>query len=244
MSVEKVNKPKVRPIARVICKGSSCNANEKVILEGVTDCKTAAEMIGDESSACTHGCLGFGSCAEACPFDAIEIIDMVAVVNKDKCKGCKLCVKACPRDVIAMIPPTQEVVVDCNSKDSGKVARQKCKVSCIGCQMCVKACPFWAMDFSNNLASIDYDKCTNCMVCATKCPTKAITANLEERKIAVISEDKCIGCTICERSCQVVAIEGFREEVHKVNESLCIGCSVCANKCPMDAIEMKVKIQA
>ena len=242
MTMQKAKTSKKRLIARVKCKGTSCNVSEKVILEGVTDCSAAVEMMSDgESKSCSYGCLGYGSCKEVCPFDAIEIVDGVANINKDKCKGCRKCVKVCPKEVIVMVPIDQEVVVDCNNKEMGKPVKEKCKVGCIGCKICVKACPFWAMEFDNNLAYINYDKCTNCKICAEKCPTKAITAKLEGKKVAEISEEKCIGCTICERVCPVVAIEGYREETHRVKTELCVGCSYCSKKCPMDAIEMKSK---
>ncbi|HHT50161.1 MAG TPA: 4Fe-4S binding protein, partial [Eubacteriaceae bacterium] len=40
--------------------------------------------------------------------------------------------------------------------------------------------------FKDNLAYINYEKCTNCMICAEKCPTKAIYANFENREKAFI----------------------------------------------------------
>ncbi|NMR96446.1 4Fe-4S binding protein, partial [Vibrio parahaemolyticus] len=50
-------------------------------------------------------------------------------------------------------------------------------------------CPEDAFSFENNLAKINYEKCTNCMTCVEKCPTKSIvdvTYDLikEENKIA------------------------------------------------------------
>ena len=45
----------------------------------------------------------------------------------------------------------------------------------------LKACPYDAMTFENNLAKIDYEKCTNCMICAEKCPTKAIYADFSKK---------------------------------------------------------------
>ena len=33
----------------------------------------------------------------------------------------------------------------------------------------------------NNLASIDYDKCINCAICVSKCPTGAIYCEYPER---------------------------------------------------------------
>ena len=43
----------------------------------------------------------------------------------------------------------------------------------------MKVCPAEAITVENNLASINYDKCTQCQACFEKCPTGAIT--LEQR---------------------------------------------------------------
>lgn len=233
------NIKKVRKVAKVMCKGSICNMNEKTMIEGVTDCISAAQIETD-GKECTYGCLGYGSCMQVCPFDAIEIIDGLAVVNKEKCKGCTLCVKECPKNIIEMVPVDQEVVVECSNKDLGKAVREKCKVGCISCQMCVRSCPFWAMDYEDNIAKVNYDKCTGCTICAQKCPTKAIGADLEGKVnvVALIDKDKCIGCTVCAASCPVSAIDGFREEAHEVRATDCIGCQYCVKGCPVDAITM------
>lgn len=233
---------KVRKIAKVMCKGSSCNVQAKVMIEGVTDCKSGAqfETSGEE---CTYGCLGYGSCKAVCPFDAIEIVDNLAIVNPEKCKGCTLCVKECPKNIIEMVPADQEVIVECSNKDMGKDVRSKCTVGCIACQMCVRACPFWAMDFEDNLAKVNYEKCTSCTICAQKCPTKAIGADLEGKVniVAEIDEEKCIGCTRCATVCPVTAIDGHREEAHRVRVADCVGCQLCSKECPVDAIAMVSK---
>ncbi len=246
MTAKKTSKSRKRLIARVKCKGDICNANHKVLLEGVTDCATAAEMRSEDDKSCSYGCLGYGSCFEACPFDAIEMVDGLAIIIQDKCKGCRRCVIACPRDVIEMVPIDQEVFVDCNSNDFGKSAKEKCKVACIGCQMCVKVCPFFAMDIKDKLAFINYDNCTNCKLCVEKCPTKAISGLLDAlpRGVAEISEDKCIGCTVCAQICPVAAIEGNRGETHVVDKNLCISCTICTKVCPVSAIEMVEKPKA
>ncbi|GKT34112.1 Fe-S cluster domain-containing protein, partial [Aduncisulcus paluster] len=76
------------------------------------------------------------------------------------------------------------------------------------------------------------------MICAEKCPTKAIWADFDARKTAVVIEDKCIGCTLCAKACPVDAIEGELKGIHKVDPEKCIGCGACEKKCPKDAIEM------
>lgn len=55
-------------------------------------------------------CNGCGVCREACPFQAIEIIEEKARVNA-ACKMCKACVKACPQTAVH-IEETEDKKVD------------------------------------------------------------------------------------------------------------------------------------
>ena len=117
---------------------------------------------------------GLGSCVKACPFDAIHIVDGVAVVDKDACKACGKCVAACPKHLVELVPYEQKHLVQCSSKDKGKDVLSVCKVGCIGCKMCQKVCPSDAIVVEDNIAHIDPEKCTNCGLCAEKCPKKII----------------------------------------------------------------------
>ncbi len=42
------------------------------------------------------------SCVDACPVEAIEMKDGLAVVNEDDCTDCEACVDACPSEAISM----------------------------------------------------------------------------------------------------------------------------------------------
>jgi RnfABCDGE-type electron transport complex B subunit len=171
-------------VAHVICNGTCDNAREKYEYIGIQDCK-AANIVNGGSKSCSYGCLGLGTCVDVCPFDAIFINDKgIAEVIDDKCTACGNCIEACPKDVITLVPYGQEVIVECNSKDTGKNVKASCDVGCIGCKICEKNCPFDAIHVVDNLAVIDYTKCTGCMICVEKCPTGAISGNLENRKKA------------------------------------------------------------
>ncbi len=225
-------------VARVICCGDKNNAKEKYEYFGIEDCK-AAEMLAGGSKSCRFGCTGLGTCVKACPFDAIHVVNGVAVVDEEKCTACKKCIAVCPKNIIELVPVSKEVRVLCKNTEKGKAVMESCKVGCIACQKCVKACKFDAIVFENNLAKIDYSKCVNCMMCAEACPTKTIYANFKNRKKAAIIDDKCIGCTICKKHCNFEAIEGELKGKHKILEDKCVGCSQCVAKCPKKAIEMK-----
>ena len=98
----------------------------------------------------------------------------IAVVDKDACKACGKCVATCPRHLIELIPYDSKYTVQCSSNDKGKDVMSACSVGCIGCMLCTKQCEFGAITVVNNVAHIDYSKCTGCGKCAEKCPKKII----------------------------------------------------------------------
>ena len=163
-----------RKVARVLCQGDCDQTSRRFEYKGIEDC-IAACMTADGQRGCKYGCLGFGTCQRVCPFDAIHVNEKgLAVVDRDQCTACGKCVAACPRNIIELIPASSTVQVACHSRDNGREVRANCKIGCIGCRICEKVCPSDAIVFENNLAKVDYQKCTECMKCAEKCPTGAI----------------------------------------------------------------------
>jgi ferredoxin len=47
-------------------------------------------------------CTGCEACVDACPVDAIELVDDIAVVDEDACTDCGECAEVCPVDAIAL----------------------------------------------------------------------------------------------------------------------------------------------
>ncbi len=163
-----------KQVAFVKCAGTCDKAEINYEYSGVWDCKKASLAPGNAGKKCSYGCMGFGSCVKVCKFDAIHIVNGIAVVDKEKCTGCSTCVAECPNQLIELIPYKAETRVSCSSKDKGKDVKASCSTGCIGCKLCVKACEFDAIHVEDNLAYIDYNKCTNCGKCATACPVKVI----------------------------------------------------------------------
>ncbi len=164
----------VKLVANVKCAGNCEKAKDAYEYIGPKDCKLATNSPGGGPKACSYGCLGFGSCVKACQFDAIKIIDGIAVIDKEKCKSCGMCVAECPRNIIEMIPYEAKAIVECNSKDFGKDVKAVCEAGCIGCGICAKNCPVGAIEIVDKLARIDYEKCNGCGTCKEKCPVKII----------------------------------------------------------------------
>lgn len=171
----------VRMTAFVKCAGTCEKAQNEYVYDGIKDCTMVNMMQDGGPKGCDYGCLGFGSCVEACQFDAIHIVNGIAVVDKEACKACGKCVDTCPKKLIELIPYEQKTFVQCNSNDKGKSLMDVCAVGCIGCRLCEKNCEAGAITVTNFLAHIDAEKCTNCGVCVDKCPRKIITP----RKIPV-----------------------------------------------------------
>ena len=152
----------VRMVAYVKCAGTCESAGKDYDYYGVEDCSMLAFVPNGGPKSCNYGCLGFGSCVKACPFDAIHVVDGIALVDKDACKACGKCIKECPKNLIELVPYDAKHIVKCNSQDMGKKVMQACKVGCIGCKMCVRVCEAGAVTVENNIAHIDQTKCTGC----------------------------------------------------------------------------------
>ncbi len=145
---------------------------------GEQTCAAANLVAGVQG--CTYGCLGFGDCVRACDFDAIHIIDGLAVVDYEKCVGCGACARACPRNIISMIPFKSErmLIVACSNKDSGKDVRAVCKVGCIGCGVCHRTAAD-LFSVKDHLSQIDYDqydpeKMDAAKLAVRKCPMRRL----------------------------------------------------------------------
>ena len=164
----------VKMTAFVKCKGDCDKAKNKYEYYGASDCALENAVNGGHK-ACNYGCLGDGNCVRACAFDAISVVNGVAVVNRDKCVACGACIKACPKSLIELVPYDSLVRVACNSHDMPKVSKDNCAIGCMGCSICAKNCPSQAITMDKFLAKVDYEKCTMCGVCTTKCPTGAIS---------------------------------------------------------------------
>ena len=47
-----------------------------------------------------HKCVGCQKCAKVCPYDAIDIVEKLAIIDEDKCTLCGACVEPCPFEAI------------------------------------------------------------------------------------------------------------------------------------------------
>ena len=160
-------------VAYVRCRGNCDNTILKYDYVGIKDCIALSKLAGGHKH-CRNACLGLGTCMNVCAFDALSIMDGVAVVDREKCSGCGACSEVCPHDVIELIPNETKIIVSCTNNEKAQSANRHCKASCIGCKMCEKVCEFDAIHVVDNCAKIDYSKCTACGKCAEKCPKKVI----------------------------------------------------------------------
>ena len=168
-----------RLIAHVMCAGGS-GAKDKYIYEGIRDCRIAAKLAGG-TKFCPDGCTGLGNCEKVCAFDAIHVLDGVAVVDPDKCHSCSLCVSACPKGLIRMVPYSSHFGVHCTAKLKGADVLRSCNAGCIGCKKCEKVCTVGAILVENNCARIDENLCTGCGECVNVCPRGIIRPFFEKK---------------------------------------------------------------
>ncbi len=164
----------VRLRAVVHCQGGAEECGTRFVYNGEQDC-LSADILSGGPKDCAYGCLGYGSCAEACPFDAITMSDdRLPVIDPEKCTACGVCVRTCPRELISLVPMSQKIYLGCSSHDKGKAVRSICSVGCIACRMCERKDPAGAISMSADLPILDYDRAedgfaTAASVCPMNC---------------------------------------------------------------------------
>lgn len=164
----------VIPLTAVLhCSGDCTATGIKYEFTGLKTCSSVKRFYSGNST-CSFGCVGFGDCMSVCEFNAISVRDDIAHIDSDLCMACGKCAQACPNGLISIMPKSFSTLVRCSSQDNGKVTKQNCKNGCIGCMICEKNCPSNAITVTDYHASIDYSKCTDCGLCAQKCPVKVI----------------------------------------------------------------------
>lgn len=164
---------KIKKTAVLHCNGGT-RVRNKFLYRGIESCAAANLVLGGQKE-CVYGCLGFGDCVKVCPFGAIKMsAEGLPVVDINKCRACNKCVLACPKKLFSLTPASGKVYVACSSHDLGKDTKAVCCVGCIACRLCEKACKFDAIQVLDNVALIDYNKCTSCGECVKVCPAKTI----------------------------------------------------------------------
>lgn len=164
---------RVQSVAILHCNGGR-KVKDRFLYQGIKDCVAENLVLGGQKE-CVYGCSGFGTCVGVCPFGAIKMsAEGLPVVDANKCKACNKCVAICPKKLFSLVPITHNVYVACSSQDLGKDTRAVCPVGCIACKKCEQVCPSDAIHVIDNLAIIDYNKCTSCGECVEACPVKCI----------------------------------------------------------------------
>ena len=164
---------KVRRVAVILCDGGDQVTTRRFHYNGVRDCASAAILFGGDK-ACRYACMGLGTCAGVCPFDAIHMLpNGLPEVDAAACTACGKCVAACPKSIIKLVPVDRRVHILCSSHDGGAMVRKVCRVGCIACLKCVREAPGGAITMQDNLAVVDYNFEIPDAIAAV-CPTNTI----------------------------------------------------------------------
>lgn len=169
MGVEVGKRATLRAV--VHCQGGTSRCVARCGYDGIEDCR-AAHLLSAGHKACVYGCLGFGSCAEACPFGAITMSEeLLPVIDPEKCVACGICVKVCPRNLISLLDARYETYLGCSTREAGKAVKSICSVGCIACGLCAKKDPNGAIVLENNLPVLDHEKASGDFSAAVEaCP--------------------------------------------------------------------------
>ena len=163
-------------VAFLACNGSKECTQNRAEYQGIKSC-AAVKLSMNGLKKCSFGCIGFGDCVQACPFEAITIgREGLPVINLNKCVGCGKCVKACPKALLHLInKDTKGAIAKCSNRSDNKPQiRKDCSAGCFKCGMCTRKCPEQAITLQNGIPLVDYSKCTSCGECVKACVDKVL----------------------------------------------------------------------
>jgi formate dehydrogenase beta subunit len=113
-------------IAKPGCTYGLQTADIKYFYDGLGDCRAAA-LINGGMKVCRIGCLGLGTCAKVCPFDAITMgSDGLPVVDEVKCTGCGTCERVCPKHIITLSSVTRRIIREYTTEDCTTPCQRAC----------------------------------------------------------------------------------------------------------------------
>jgi len=102
------------------------DADTKYAYNGLDDCRAVA-LLGGGMKVCTIGCLGLGTCARACPFNAISMgPKSLPIVNEKRCTGCGTCERVCPKHIINLSSITRRIIREYTTEECTTPCQRAC----------------------------------------------------------------------------------------------------------------------
>ena len=122
----------------------------KVLERACDSCPIDKYMVTDACRNCVAH-----KCVNACPKDAIVIIQNRAFIDQNKCIECGRCADVCPYNAINenKRPCVRACAVDAITSDEDRRAEID-DDSCVNCGSCIIACPFGAIDYVSYIVQV------------------------------------------------------------------------------------------
>lgn len=113
-------------LACATCDGGK-RATRKFNYSGLQDCRAALQLYHGFIQ-CENGCLGLGSCKNACRFGAIHMdkVTGLPAFDPDRCVGCGACVAACPKGIINLVEEKTKILHWNQYTECLSPCRQRC----------------------------------------------------------------------------------------------------------------------